>query len=145
SHTIIRLPVYCPGTEPVTFEEDDIIDINTKKMTKLKAWFHLNTIEKEANLFLYTEIPLYYTWTKGEWKKRKKDSLTQLERFCLRLLLLHVKGARSYKEIKCFEDKQYETFEDVCKARGLMDSDNEWEHCLNEASHTIIIGGRIIT
>ena len=69
------------------------------------AWFELNRVDKDANKYLYAEIPLYYTFEKDLWKKRQRN-LTNIiprmytvtpndrERFYLRMLLLHVKGAR---------------------------------------------------
>ena len=56
------------------------------------------------------------------------------ERFFLRLLLLHVRGATSFADLKTYESITYDSFENVCRARGLLIDDTEWERTLREAS-----------
>ena len=47
------------------------------------------------------------------------------ERYCLRLLLSHVPGARQYKCLQTVEGSTYDTFKQAAIARGLMDNDAE--------------------
>ena len=54
------------------------------------------------------------------------------ERYCLRLLLSHVPGARQYKCLRTVEGTTYDTFKQAAIARGLMDNDVE-----NRALHHI--------
>jgi len=56
-----------------------------------------------------------------------------IERFYLRLLLLHVSGAQSFNDLKTVNDLVYSTFLEAAKARNLIITDNEWDKCLNEA------------
>ncbi|CAF1134951.1 unnamed protein product, partial [Didymodactylos carnosus] len=56
------------------------------------------------------------------------------ERFYLRLLLLHVRGATSFESIRTFTGTVYPTFKEAASARGLLESDEEWDRCLHEAS-----------
>lgn len=56
------------------------------------------------------------------------------ERFYLRLLLLHVRGATSYEFLRTHEGVVYETFKAAASARGLLNSDDEWDKCLRDAS-----------
>lgn len=55
------------------------------------------------------------------------------ECFFLRILLLNVKGPTSFIDLKTVEGIIYETFEEACKARGLLLNDEQWENTLNEA------------
>ena len=58
------------------------------------------------------------------------------ERFYLRLLLLHVRGSRSFDELRKYDDIQYDTFEAACRARGLLIDDTEWDRTLSDAATT---------
>lgn len=55
------------------------------------------------------------------------------EKYCLRLLLLYVKGAQSFDDIKRFNSITYKTFKDAAKARDLLNEDYIWENCIEEA------------
>jgi hypothetical protein len=58
---------------------------------------------------------------------------TAEERFYLRLLLTKVKGATSWNDLYSFEGIQYPSFKEACIAQGLLEDDNEWHQCLEEA------------
>jgi hypothetical protein len=57
------------------------------------------------------------------------------ERYCLRLLLLHVKGPTSFQHIRTSEDSLtvHATFLKAAIDRGLLDDDKEWDRALTEA------------
>lgn len=111
SHAIERLPVHLPDHQGVIFEQGDeerCLKNAEKKGTKLTKWFNLNERSEEARQFLYTEIPYHYVWSKNDWKPRKQGaskilprmytvSPKDLERYCLRLLLLHKRGENNNK------------------------------------------------
>jgi hypothetical protein len=61
-------------------------------------------------------------------------SSTEGERFYLRMLLTHIRGATCYEDLRIFENKIYSTFKESCIARGLLGDDNEWNLCMKEAS-----------
>ena len=87
---------------------------------------------------------------KGEWLPRKRRvspfTLSRLyivnprdvERFHLRLLLLHVRGATSFEFLRTVEingiSTVYDTFQEACRARGLVADDNQWRETLPEAA-----------
>ena len=56
------------------------------------------------------------------------------ERFYLRLLLTVVKGPTTFDDLRTFEGVLYDTFKSACIARGLLDSDEQWNHSLMEAA-----------
>ena len=60
-------------------------------------------------------------------------SPSQLELFHLRLLLLNVKDAKFYNDLKTVEEIQYSTFSEACIALGLIENDEEWDRTMQEA------------
>ncbi|XP_076029107.1 ATP-dependent DNA helicase Pif1-like [Oratosquilla oratoria] len=60
-------------------------------------------------------------------------SPNQTECFCLRLLLNHVRGPKSFKEVKYFDGTQYNTFKEACLARGLLENDDHLRFCIQES------------
>lgn len=57
-------------------------------------------------------------------------------RFYLRMLLLHVKGAESFHDLRRYNEITYETYKEAVIARGLLQDDSEWFDCLNELADT---------
>lgn len=55
------------------------------------------------------------------------------ECFCMRLLLLHVRGPTSFEDLRRYEDEVLPTFEMACRARGLFENDGHWRMCMQEA------------
>ena len=150
SHTIIRLPVHLENFQLVYFtdaEERDALERAAQRNTMLTGWFQLNITTPEANSHLYAEIPKHFTWNKNSytWQKRVKlgdhiltrmyfVSPKDIERFHLRLLLCHVRGAKSFADLKTYENVVHSTFKEACRARNLLQDDEEWKKCLVEAS-----------
>lgn len=114
----------------------------------LRAWFELNKVDPEARELYYWQIPEFYKWNakRGQWVKRQRNRKvigrlysvsprnTTLSR--LRLLLLHVKGAASFEDLKAVGNEAFESFDEACLARGLVLDDSEWQRCLEEAAIT---------
>ena len=50
------------------------------------------------------------------------------------MLLMIVKGAMSYADIRTYNGIVYETFKEACAARGLLTDDNEWYKTFEEAT-----------
>ena len=51
----------------------------------------------------------------------------------LRLLLLNVPGAISFSSLRTVSGITYSTFKEDAIAHNLVETDDEWEHCLDEA------------
>ena len=153
SHTVIRLDIHLHREHNVVFRENSNLEevVEESRKTKLTEYFTLNRDFPDARRFLYTEIPLHYTWNNGSktWSPRKTHRLDpeaqnivtrmyyvspkRRECFYLRILLLHVTGATSYEDLKKYNGQEYATFCDSCKARGLLSDDSEWHDAMEEA------------
>jgi len=58
-------------------------------------------------------------------------SPTQTELFHLRLLLLTIKGATSFDNLRIVHGKVRQSFSEACL--GLIEDDDEWKRAMNEA------------
>ena len=58
----------------------------------------------------------------------------QPEKFYLRMLLNHVRGAKCFEDVRTFEGVVFETFQAAARARGLLADDNQWDECMSEGS-----------
>lgn len=52
----------------------------------------------------------------------------------LRLMILYIRGAASYKDLRTVDGTEYATFKEAAMALGVLDDDMEVERCLKEAS-----------
>ena len=152
SHTIEKLPCHLENEQLLTFSEDSKAEelvSDGPPVTKLTAYFLLNQEDHDANVVLYPDIPKYYVWEdkSKKWKKRQRGgskvigripsigiNATQLERYCLRLLLFKVPGSKSYDDLKTVEGKVLETFQAACFALGFLEDDKENDKVMEEAS-----------
>ena len=112
----------------------------------LTEWFSANKEYDSAKELTYCEFPLKWRWDKTNKKQVKHQdgfkigrlyyvNPTEGERFYLRMLLMIVKGAMSYADIRTYNGIVYETFKEACAARGLLTDDNEWYKTFEEATN----------
>jgi hypothetical protein len=129
----------------------------------------LETRQLAQNL-LYHDIPRFFRFNKGHWIKRKKPApdnvisawcknkpiigrmhdcnIKDEELYSLRTLLLHVKGAESYADLRnvrlhttlpdgsvVIEQTQCHSFLEACVRLGLRGTDGEWDKVLMHARH----------
>ena len=100
---------------------------------------------------LYHEYPKYYKYQNGKFIRRKNtDKKWQLgrlhtahpsqgQRWYLRILLTHVRGATGYSDLLTYksetgEDVICKCFKERCKMQGLLKDDKEWDAALAEAA-----------
>ena len=137
--------------------DEDLVDV-PQKHSKLDAYFKLNQVDEFARDLYYWQIPEHYTWQAKEsiWKRAVKKTRrigriyfvppTQ-DRFYLRyfkylykikfrLLLQHIKGAKSFDELLLKPDSndKYANWKEACLGHKLIYDDQEWNDCLEEAS-----------
>lgn len=148
SHTVTRLPVHLPDQQYIVFNPDNAEEVLNEaqgRQTKLEAYFALNAESTDARERYYTEIPTYYVFKNSKWNLRQRGgekivsrmysvSIRDEERFYLRTLLLHVRGATSYENLRTFNGTINLTFKAAAVARGLLASDDEWDRCMTEAA-----------
>ena len=143
--------------------------IKKSRKTTLQAWFENNLRELENPLsneelgydidgnlkprgpeLLYHEYPKYYAYENGKFHRRKGNSKWQLgrlhtahasqgQRWYLRILLTHVRGATGYLDLLTHttddgKTKTYNCFKKRCIVEGLLKNDKEWDNALKEAS-----------
>ena len=56
------------------------------------------------------------------------------ERFYLRMLLTAVRGPQSFEDLRTVNGVVHPDFKSACIALGLLDSDEQWNQCLEEAA-----------
>lgn len=151
SHSVERLPVHLEDSQTIIFSEDaDNEDLNNAlergSITKLTSFFSLCAIDPSAKELLYHEIPEKYKWDQPSksWTKRRNNknvvarmysvNPSEGERYYLRLLLCHVKGPTSFQCLKTVNEIEYQTFKEAAIARGLLEDDQEYLNCMNEAT-----------
>ena len=127
-----------------TGREEEALESAQTGKTKLESWFNLNETDPNACNLLYTDIPYSYVYVKYKWKKRQLGESNVVarmytvsikdERFYLRMLLLHVKGATSFEFLRTCDGVVYNTFKEAASHRHLLQSDEEWDHCLQESA-----------
>ncbi|KAK9873683.1 hypothetical protein WA026_023683 [Henosepilachna vigintioctopunctata] len=149
SHSIFRLPIHLPGERTVYFndgQEEIALQNNQSKLSILEAFFKLNTENSEANEYLYIEIPLFFRYnsSKNCWQKRQRKcnviprmytiSPKHVEKFHLRILLLHTPGPKSFRDLLTVNGIVYSTFQEAAQQRYLICSDEEWKRTLEHAA-----------
>jgi hypothetical protein len=115
SHAISRLPIHLPMEQSVFFlpgNEQEAVRNAMSRGTALTAYFKLNHDDPNAGQYFYREIPHHYRFDKRTqtWKPRKNRAkiigriytvgVRQVERYCLRLLLINIKGATSFQHLR---------------------------------------------
>ena len=149
SHTVVRLAVHLPQEQPIYFREESeetaFLAAATKHST-LIAWFTLNQTDPNSHHYFYREIPLHYVFNEKNrtWIPRKRGfnvigrvysvSPRDTERFCLRLLLNHVKGATSFEALATVRGVRYHSFKEAAITLGLLPDDSSWEKTMQEAA-----------
>ena len=147
THAIIRLAVHLENMQMVHFHQGQEIPALKKAKnedTTLTAWFKLNQKNEEAKQYLYHEIPEHFTFTADKkWKTRERRekiigrmytvSPQDIEKYHLRLLLLHTPGATSFSDIRKVDGVVHDTYQEAAKAKGLLADDEEWQRCMTDA------------
>jgi hypothetical protein len=149
SPNVYRLPVHLEDGQSIYFQQGDDLEELAEGIrdSPLTAWFSLNLNDPAARDFIYFDIPKHYSWDKRGriWRRRRNPTATigrmyfvhpkERERFCLRLLLLHVKGATSFQDLRTVPgyDHPFNTYAEAALARELLEDDKEWRQCLDEA------------
>ncbi|XP_050878203.1 uncharacterized protein LOC127082025 [Lathyrus oleraceus] len=145
-----RLYFHCEGQNSVYYTDFDRINTVLKKPSVTESmftsWFEANCKYPEAQNLTYSKFvsKFVYVKKKREWKPRQKGYTigrliwvppTTGELYYLRLMFTHVKGPRSYNDIKIVNNVKYDTFRDACFAMGFIGDDREFIAAIKEANH----------
>jgi hypothetical protein len=143
-----HLTVHLPGMNYVRYEPDTdlraLLDSPKAKNTMLTEWFEANSKHEEARHLTYCDFPKEWSWSDSQRTWRKRTHCTKIGRmyyvhpaagelYYLRMLLMIVRGARNYADVRTFKGKVYATFQNACQAHGLLEGDNEWNLLFDEA------------
>lgn len=144
-----RLSFHLPDQQCIIYSSnEDVCDLLAKPRvceSQFLSWMDTNEKDSDARKLTYSEFPNKYVYDRSErvWRKRVKGfsvgrmshiSQSAGELYYLRLLLTHVRGAKSFNDIKTVDGFLYQTFKQACFARGLLDDDCEFIEALKEAS-----------
>uniref|UniRef100_K3YL66 ATP-dependent DNA helicase n=3 Tax=Setaria italica TaxID=4555 RepID=K3YL66_SETIT len=147
---VMQLQLHLPNMHMVSYhgkkEITEVINREGVEKSMLTAYFEANKIHEKARGILYRDFPEHYTWqTQGKfWQQRKRKTLYQVgrivsahpaegERYYLRVLLNHVKGATCYEDLRTVDGKILPSFREAAERRGLIEADNTLDDCLTEA------------
>ncbi|XP_075080477.1 uncharacterized protein LOC107824485 [Nicotiana tabacum] len=139
--SVFHLQLHLEGQQFVSFKSienvDRILSNLMIRKTMLTEFFVMNRTNKDAMqlLLLYKEFPEYFVWSFKEkmWTRRTKGNVigrvvtchpTEGERYYLRLLLMNVRGPKSYQDLCKVDGKYYNTFREAAEKRGLLHCDN---------------------
>ncbi|XP_022846210.1 uncharacterized protein LOC111368951 [Olea europaea var. sylvestris] len=111
----------------------------------LTEFFHMNLVDKKAMTLLYKQFPEFFVWDSHSkcWSHRKQGvcigrvvtaNSNEGERYYLRLLLNHIRGATSYRALKTVNGVETSSFREAALLHGLLSDDANCYLCLHEAS-----------
>ena len=153
---VYSLEIHLEDQQEIYFEDETIMQeivSNEPRKTQLISFFEFNQehdgINKQTT---YLDFPAKFWYSREHkfWTLRKYQNpglksqcigcMPMLtpdngDIFYLRMLLSHdhCKGKKSFIELRTVGCRVYDSFLEACKALGLLDSDDEWKVCLDEA------------
>jgi hypothetical protein len=125
SHKVERLPVHLQNQQSVIFQEGENISTVLEKSSHTKLTCYFETCANDPNLNLrYIDFSKHFVWNSGNWQPKKKGgekvilrmymcSPSDKERFYLRMLLMQIRGATSYKDVRTINGILYDTYEEA--------------------------------
>jgi len=147
---VLQLQLHLPDMQSVTYNEEenleDVVNRPGSNRTTLTEYFSKNHEDRTTRKILYREFPEHYRWIKGKkvWQIRKQKSgqmgrmvyanPAEGERYFLRVLLNHVRGATSYEDLRTVAGVTYSTFREACKKGGLIETGKSIDDCMTEAT-----------
>ena len=145
-----RLPVHLPDDNCIVYDTHadltKIASLEFLRRTMLTEWFVANQNSPLGKDLTYCEFPSRYTWDSSSrsWNARQRGGgkIGRLyyvhpsvgERYFLRMLLLVVRGAKTFEDVRQYNGILYPTFKQTCSVRGLLADDREWYNAFDEAA-----------
>ena len=147
--SVMALPFHLKNTQLVTFNNsstlDNVIHMRHAKKTMLIEYYAMNDKSPEARNLLYQQFPEQFVWysTDQIWNARKRGfvigrivtvNLSEGDRYFLRLILNHVRGATCQEDLKVVDGYHHNTLREAALALRLLEADNSLQCCLREAA-----------
>jgi hypothetical protein len=122
-----------------------ILERSNIHKTNLTEFFNACQRYPQAQVITYPNMPQYFVWDnrRKEWKPRKRGTAIGRvyfagpaagERYYLRMLLHIVKGPTSWEHLRTVNGITYDSFKAACKALGLLEGDDRFDKCLQQAA-----------
>ncbi|XP_074299984.1 uncharacterized protein LOC141631180 [Silene latifolia] len=142
------LPVHTPNGQLVRFSENEelanVVADEARAKTMLTEFFKANSSMEDSQRYLYSEFPEHFVWNdkKKFWKPRDRGVVVgrvahaspgEGERYYLRLLLAHVRGPKSFEDLKTVDGICCVSFQEAALKRGILKEDNAADMCMDEA------------
>jgi hypothetical protein len=150
SPPVLQMQVHLESMHMVAYKStnnlNNVVQSEKSQRSMLIEYFLLNRTNPAAYKYLYREFPEQFTWNKSKkvWKPRKAKRIqigrlvyanpAEDERYYLRIMLNHVRGATSYENLRTWHGVTYETFRQACEVMGLVESDKSLDDCLTESA-----------
>ncbi|GBP75782.1 hypothetical protein EVAR_65414_1 [Eumeta japonica] len=149
--TVVHLAVHLENGQRVYFTEANAAQrAERPPSTTLTSFFAMCEADPFAATLMYVEMPKYYTWNQStkKFQRRKQgtpvpdwpqvfstDALGRMytvhprndECFYLRLLLVNVRGPKSFAHLKTVNGHQCQTYREACQLLGLLENDSHWD------------------
>jgi len=116
SPPILQMQVHLEGMLMVAYKSTDnlnnVVKSEKSQRSMLTEYFNVNRSNPAACQYLYREFPEHFSWNKSKkfWKPRKVKRIqigrlvyanpAEGERYYLRIMLNHVRGATSYENLR---------------------------------------------
>ncbi|XP_074292530.1 uncharacterized protein LOC141619414 [Silene latifolia] len=142
------LPVHTPNGQLVKFSENEelanVVADEARAKTMLTEFFKANSSMEDSQRYLYSEFPEHFVWNdkKKFWKPRDRGVVVgrvahaspgEGERYYLRLLLVHVRGPKSFEDLKTVDGIFCVSFQEAALKRRILEEDNAADMCMDEA------------
>ncbi|XP_042474831.1 ATP-dependent DNA helicase PIF1-like [Macadamia integrifolia] len=147
---VINLQLHLRNKQMIWYWErqnlENILQSDNSSKAMLTEFFNMNSNDPKARKYLYREVPEHYVWNRQRkcWTTRQiKESIglvnsanpSEGERFYLRLLLNHIRGPTSFRDLMCIDGIKCSSFKEAAKKRGLLKSDEAILECLKDLAH----------
>lgn len=156
--TVVHLAVHLENGQRVYFTAQNAAQVaQAPPNTTLTAFFKLCASDVFATTLLYAEVPKYFTWnaSKKEFQRRKQgnrvegysnlfssDALGRVytvhpnnaECYYLRLLLVNVRGPKSFQSLRTVDGVVCATYREACQKLNLLESDTHWDQTLADVA-----------
>ncbi|XP_060202830.1 uncharacterized protein LOC132631247 [Lycium barbarum] len=150
--SVYHLQLHLKEQQYVSFKTtaslNSVLNNPTTAKTMLTEFFSMNATSAVTNelSLLYKEFPQYVVWSTSDrmWTRRIQGNVigrivtchpTEGERYYLRLLLMNIRGPKSYEDLRTVDGRCCSTFREAAGKRGLLTCDNNLIECMSEATN----------